>query len=150
MKERIKKLRKSLDLTQQQFADKIGVKRNTVGQWECGINALTDQTVTAICREFNVNEDWLRNGTGEMFVELDIEGQLIEWAGKALNGRDANFKRRFITMLMNLSEKEWEFIEKKALELVGDEAAPSSLQDLPQTSEELLNELTVKTPHKAM
>ena len=53
-------------------------------------------------------------------------------------------------MLMNLSEKEWEFIEKKALELVGDEAAPSSLQDLPQTSEELLNELTVKTPHKAM
>lgn len=67
MKERIKKIRKELDLTQQKFADKLGVKRNTVGQWECGINAITDQVITSICREFNVNEAWLRTGTGEMF-----------------------------------------------------------------------------------
>ena len=67
MKERIKKIRKELDLTQQKFADKLGVKRNTVGQWECGINAITDQVITSICREFNVNESWLRTGTGEMF-----------------------------------------------------------------------------------
>lgn len=71
MNERLKKLRKSLDLTQQTFANKLGVKRNTVGQWECGINPLTDQTILSICREFNVNEDWLRNGTGEMFVTSD-------------------------------------------------------------------------------
>ncbi len=70
MNERIKKLRKELDLTQQKFADKLGVKRNTVGQWECGINALTDQVITSICREFNVSEEWLRNGTGEMFVPV--------------------------------------------------------------------------------
>lgn len=67
MNERLKKLRKSLELTQQKFADKLGVKRNTVGQWECGINALTDHVIFSICREFNVNEEWLRNGTGEMF-----------------------------------------------------------------------------------
>lgn len=68
MKERIKKLRKKLDMTQQKFADRLGVKRNTVGQWECGINALTDQVILSICREFSVNEEWLRTGNGEMFV----------------------------------------------------------------------------------
>lgn len=67
MKERIKKLRRFLDMTQQTFADRLGVKRNTVGQWECGINAITDQVVLSICREFNVREEWLRDGTGEMF-----------------------------------------------------------------------------------
>ena len=45
MNERIKKLRKALDLTQQEFADRLGVKRNTVGQWECGINNVTDATI---------------------------------------------------------------------------------------------------------
>lgn len=120
MKERIKKIRKTLDLTQQKFADQLGVKRNTVGQWECGINPLTDQTIVSICREFNVNEEWLRNGTGDMFLELDVEDQLMEWAGKVLSAQDSNFKKRFVTMLMNLSESEWEFIERKAKELVSD------------------------------
>lgn len=73
MNERVKKLRKTLDLTQQAFADKLGVKRNTVGQWECGINAITDQIVFSICREFNVNEEWLRNGTGDMFVPEAVD-----------------------------------------------------------------------------
>ena len=48
MNERLKKLRKTLDLTQQKFADRLGVKRNTVGQWECGINAISDQVVFSI------------------------------------------------------------------------------------------------------
>ena len=55
--ERLKKLRKTLDLTQQEFADRLRVKRNTVGQWECGINALTDQVIFSICKEFKVKEE---------------------------------------------------------------------------------------------
>ena len=81
MNERIKKLRKALDLTQQKFADKLGVKRNTVGQWECGINALTGQVVLSICRTFDVNETWLRTGEGEMFVQhspADEVGYYVE------------------------------------------------------------------------
>ena len=80
MNERLKKLRKSLDMTQQQFADKLGVKRNTVGQWECGINALTDQTIFSICREFQVNEEWLRTGNGEMFVEETPDEEFMRMA----------------------------------------------------------------------
>ena len=68
MKERIKMLRKALDMTQQDFADHLGVKRNTVGQWECGINHVSNHSIVFICKEFNVNEEWLRNGSGDMFL----------------------------------------------------------------------------------
>lgn len=66
MNERIKKLRKVLGLTQQAFGDRIGIKRNSVALIENGRNT-SDQTVFAICREFNVREEWLREGSGEMF-----------------------------------------------------------------------------------
>ena len=66
MNERIKKVRKALDLTQQEFAERIGMKRNSIALIEKGRNT-SDQTVFAICREFNVNEEWLRTGAGEMF-----------------------------------------------------------------------------------
>jgi len=67
VKDRIKIFRKSLNLTQQNVADLLGVKRNTVAQWEIGINSVSEQTIKAICREFNVSETWLRTGEGEMF-----------------------------------------------------------------------------------
>ena len=66
MNERIKKVRKSLELTQQEFAERIGMKRNSIALIENG-RTTSDQTVFAICREFNVNEEWLRTGAGEMF-----------------------------------------------------------------------------------
>ncbi len=66
MNERIKKVRKALDLTQQEFGERIGMKRNSIALIENGRNT-SDQTVFAICREFNVNEEWLRTGVGEMF-----------------------------------------------------------------------------------
>lgn len=69
MNERIKKLRKLLDLTQQEFAERIGVKRNTVATYEGGRNTPVDAVVSLICKEFNVNEEWLRYGTGNMFIK---------------------------------------------------------------------------------
>ena len=68
MKDRIKKLRKSLDMTQQEFAERIGVKRNTVGQYEIGRNVPVESVLTLMVREFHVNEKWLRYGEGEMFA----------------------------------------------------------------------------------
>ncbi len=66
MNERIRELRKTLNLTMEKFGQQLGVKKNTVSQWESGANSLTDQMFKSICREFNVREEWLRNGTGEM------------------------------------------------------------------------------------
>lgn len=64
---RIRKLRKTLDLTQREFGERINLKSNSVALIEGGRNT-SDQTIFAICREFNVSEEWLRTGEGEMFV----------------------------------------------------------------------------------
>ena len=65
--ERIKELRKALSLTQTAFGERIGLKQNSVALLEAG-RATSDQPIFAICREFRVNEEWLRTGAGEMFV----------------------------------------------------------------------------------
>lgn len=78
MNERIKKLRKALDLTQQEFADRIGMKRNTVANYETDRNEPSSSVISLICREFNVSEEWLRTGAGEMFAPAakDVLGEL--------------------------------------------------------------------------
>lgn len=111
MKNRIKKIRKELDLTQQKFADRIGVKRNTVGQWECGINAITDQVITSICREFGVNEHWLRTGEGAMFEEISRAEKAAQIVGTALGSEDDFILNTFIA-LGQLSPAEWDIIKK--------------------------------------
>lgn len=85
LNERIKQLRKKLDLTQQQFAEKIGVKRNTVATYEMGRSEPSDSGIALICREFNVNEDWLRNGKGEMLKERPPVDEVGEYIGELLD-----------------------------------------------------------------
>ncbi len=71
MKERIKKLRKFFDLTQQEFANRLGIKRNTIANYEVGRNTPIDAVLSLICREFGVNEKWLRTGEEPMFIEAE-------------------------------------------------------------------------------
>lgn len=80
MNDRIKKLRKYLNLTQQEFAERIGMKRNSITLIEGGRNT-SDQTIFAICREFNVNEKWLRTGEGDM-LKADADDELKALAKK--------------------------------------------------------------------
>ena len=68
MNERLKELRKALHLTQKAFAGKIGAKQNTVATYEMGRNNPSDPVIHSICIAFGVNENWLRNGVGDMFV----------------------------------------------------------------------------------
>lgn len=69
MDKRLKQLRKALDLTQQEFADRLNIKRNTIANYETGRNEPVGSIFALICREFGVSEEWLRNGTGEMFID---------------------------------------------------------------------------------
>jgi hypothetical protein len=117
MNERVKELRKKLGLSGEKFGERIGIRRSAVSNLESGRNNLTEQMIISICREFNVNEEWLRHGTGDMFISMDVEDQLMDWAGKVLGSREGDFKKRFITMLMGLSDEQWMFIEEKAKEL---------------------------------
>lgn len=71
MKERIKELRKYLGLTQQRFADRLGLKRQTIAAYEIGNIEPSDSTILLICKEFEVNEEWLRTGDGEMKLPVN-------------------------------------------------------------------------------
>lgn len=111
MNERLKKLRKALDLTQQEFADRIGIARGNVGAYEVNKNAPSDAVISLICREFNVNESWLRDGTGEMFVEQTMDEQIEEFVGTLLQNEEDSFKRRLISGLAALDENGWKVLE---------------------------------------
>ena len=69
MHERIKTIRINAGLTQQQFADRIKVKRNTVATYEMGRSIPSDSAIALICREFGINEEWLRNGIEPIYVQ---------------------------------------------------------------------------------
>ena len=118
MNERLKKLRKALDLTQQEFADRIGTKRNTIAKYETDTNVPSVAVISLICREFNVNEEWLRDGTGEMFIEMTRDEEIAAFVAKTLHSEEDSFKKRFISMLSALDESDWESLEKIALLLV--------------------------------
>ena len=68
--ERVKEIRKALGLTLDKFGEKLGVTKQTVSRIENGVNNLTDQMAISICREYNVNYDYLMAGDGEMFDNL--------------------------------------------------------------------------------
>lgn len=74
MNERIKELRKTLSLTMEELGEKLGVTRSAISNIESGKRGITEQMVLAICREFEVNENWLRNGAGEMFQPVPKNG----------------------------------------------------------------------------
>lgn len=119
MNERLRKLRRMLDLTQQEFADKIGMKRNTIANYETDRNKPSNSVISLICREFNVSEPWLRTGQGEMFIELDREEELASWFGSMLNpNNDSEFMKKFIHMLSKLDTSDWKTLEKMALLMV--------------------------------
>ena len=117
--EQIKVLRNELNLTQMKFAEKLGVKRNTVGQWEIGRNIPTDTAISLMCKEFNVNEEWLRSGKGEMFTHDSRKDRISELAKQLLSKETDTFKNIFITILSNLTEDQWEILAQKAMELYG-------------------------------
>ena len=117
MKDRIKKLRKALDLTQREFGERIGVKGTTIANYELGRNEPGDAIIFSICREFNVNEEWLRTGSGEMFLQSNRNADIARLTKELLSEESDSFKNRFISMLSNLSVDEWEYLERKAKEL---------------------------------
>ena len=111
MNERIKQVRLSAKLSQTEFAEKILVSRSAVCKMESGENSPSEQTVKLICQEFNVNQDWLRTGNGEMFVELSKDEQISAMLGEIQRLGDENFKYRLVSALCKLSERDWTALE---------------------------------------
>ena len=112
MGERVKELRKVLGLSGEKFGEKIGLKRNSLSQIETGKNNLSEQNILAICREFNVNEEWLRTGTCEMFKDMSLDEEIINFIGEIQWDASNTFKKKFISAIAKLNDDEWKVLEK--------------------------------------
>lgn len=108
MNERIKELRKALKLTQQEFADRLNIKRGAIANYEVGRNEPIDAVISLICKEFNVNEEWLRDGTGEMF-RSEEENSIVAKATMLLGEKDPLFEA-FIDTYSKLTPKNRELL----------------------------------------
>lgn len=115
---RVKELRKSLGLTMDDFGQRLGVTKSAISNIESGNRSVTDQMHKAICREFNVNEDWLRTGQGEMYVTQSRSEAIAEFAGNLMRDEEDSFRRRLIEALAQMNENEWEFLENIAKKAV--------------------------------
>lgn len=118
MNERIARVRKHAGLTQEEFGARIGnLSRNYIWMIEKGDRTPSDRTISDICREFNIDEDWLRTGKGDMLLQRSRDEELSAFFGDLLSGTP-DFKRRLISVLSRLDETEWELLEKMAQKLV--------------------------------
>ena len=118
MNERLKQLRKHLNLTQTEFGKHIGMSRDAIAGYERGVN-VSEPTIRLICKEFDVNYNWLVNGNGSMFVELTREEEITKYIAELVKDDDEmkEFQRKFIRILSRLSIDDWKMIEKFVEEL---------------------------------
>lgn len=110
MKERIKELRRTLGLTQEEFSVRLGIKRGALANYEVGRNEPIDAVVALMCREFRVREEWLRRGEGEMFAPAGEDEALSRFLGQAAFEGDT-FRRRLLVGLSKLDENDWQALE---------------------------------------
>jgi len=107
--ERIKILRNNLGLTLDEFGEKIGLKKATLSKIENNLSGSTEQTIILICKEYNVNREWLLSGVGEMFNNDDTLKSLIENISSCA---DNDIKKRFLKAVAKLTPEQWELVEK--------------------------------------
>lgn len=123
MNERIRLLRKELGLNQSDFGNKIGVKQGTVAGYESGARTPLDAVVSSICREFDVNEEWLRTGEGEMFEQMTEQQKLLKYTGMLLKDKDSaivNAIQSFIVTYEQLDDTSKATLEKIAQQFIDD------------------------------
>jgi len=118
MNERIKLLRKALELNQTDFGARIGVKQGTVAAYESGARVPLDSVVVSICREFGVSESWLRSGEGEMFLQLSREEEITKFCMSIIRDPDSEFQRQFVSVLARLEPAQWQLLSDMADKLL--------------------------------
>ncbi len=110
MNERIKEIRKALSLTLEEFGKELGVTRSAIGHIENGIRNITEQMILSICREFNVNENWLRYGEGEMF-ETSPETELKVFCEEyKLNHLECTILEKYLNLSNNERKAVFNFV----------------------------------------
>ena len=117
MNERIKAVRLALGISQEEFGKRLGVTRGAITNIELNKVEPKPLFVDLICREFNVNEDWLKNGAEPMFLQRSRNEELSAFFGDLLNG-EPDFKHRLISVMSRLSVDQWQMMADMANMLV--------------------------------
>lgn len=118
MNERIRELIKALNMKQAEFAKRIGVSRPFVSELCSGNKKPSDRTVADICREFNVNEQWLRTGEGDMFLSLSREEEITKYCMSIAKQPPSEFTLKFIHILSRLEPAQWQLLSDMADKLL--------------------------------
>ena len=119
--ERIRHLRKNeLKMTQDVFASKIDISRSNIGNIEIGRIAVTERVVSSICREFNVNEEWLRTGKGEMFVQVTPYEKAYNRFGYIMENSSPSKKAALsvlLELLYSVPDEQWNLLMQQFEEI---------------------------------
>ena len=116
MQNRIKQIRKATGLTQQEFADRLGISRSNTATYETREGNISDATIKLICREFRINETWLRTGEGEMHLPVNRDQAITDFMADILKGTP-DFRTKLVGVMARLSVEEWGMLEHRAREL---------------------------------
>ena len=112
MNERIKAIRNAVGKSQTDFAKELSVSRSAICKMESGEIFPSEQTINLICSEFNVNEEWLRTGNGEMMSPVSKDEEISKLLGEVIRTNESDFRRRLISALARLDDKGWNELEK--------------------------------------
>lgn len=121
--ERVRFIRKNsnINLTLEKFGERIGLRKSSLSQIENDINTLTDSNIKAICREFDVREEWLRTGEGEMFEQMTEQQKILKYTALLLSDKDsvvANAIQTLIVTYEQLDDTSKATLEKIALQYI--------------------------------
>lgn len=118
--ERISAIIADSKLNKSKFAERIGVSQAYISQICSGTRYPSDRTISDICREFKVNEEWLREGVEPIYHKVSRQDEIAAFMNNALHGKSNDFKQRLVSVLARLDESEWELLEKMALKLMAE------------------------------
>ncbi len=127
--ERVKAIRKAKKLTLEEFGKKVGLGRSAMSNIETAARNVTDQMSLSICREFGVNEEWLRTGEGEMFLKRTREDDIAALFDDIATDNQS-FRSRLISVLAKLPPEHWVLLEQMAEKLLA-EMGPKSEEPTP-------------------
>lgn len=117
--ERLLELRKYMGLSRQAFGADLGASESVIKNIEYNITEPKPFFIRQICEKYNVNEEWLKSGEGEMFKPRQVEDKIIEAFSKVVKMPDDAFTKQFIAALAELTPEQWEMVEEFANKIVG-------------------------------
>ena len=134
MTNRVKMIREHFGMCQQKFADSLGIPRSNISMYETD-RELTPAVRSLSCKTCDVNPEWLDPGQGDMFVEVDPEDDLMEWAADVLRDKPESFRRSIVTALRVFTVEDW-----KEIEMLCDKLLAANKKTAPEGAEESVTE----------